>query len=184
MNSRFLSAWMALGVLGMAGALAIAATAAPIPNSFTVPVLVVHYFPTNGANIDLQATGDWGASIESTRAKTRRQTEEVLKALEEGSRYLAFRNPAAKPAVKYTVAGNLEFLHALTTFKKPGHRTPMTDYNQVAAEANFQDWVENKGVREVWIWGYHGGKVDLWESSPSTIGGCSLAITTWVACAA
>jgi hypothetical protein len=155
----------ALGIVGGMWSAGLAQAAQPVPASFTVPVLVVHYFPTNGTNIDLQATGDWGASLAATREKTRRQTREVLAALEEGSRYQGWRNKNAQPALKYTVAGSLEFLRPLPTFAKRGHRTPMTDYNQIAVEANFQDWVENKGVREIWVWGYHGGKVDLWESN-------------------
>jgi hypothetical protein len=168
MNSRIASAWLALGMAGAVGLTGAALAAETVPSTFTVPVLVVHYFPTNGSNIDLKATGDWGASLAATREKTRRQTREVLAALEDGSRYLGFRNPAAPPTVRYTVAGQLEFLRPLPTWAKPGHRTPMTDYNQIAAAAHFQDWVENKGVREVWIWGYHGGKVDLWESNLSS----------------
>ena len=26
-------------------------------------------------------------------------------------------------------------------------------------------WVEERGVKEVWIWGYHGGVLDLWVSN-------------------
>jgi len=131
----------------------------------TVPVLLVHYFPTNGTNIDRGVTGDWGASLESTRAKTARQTREVIAALEDGSRYLGFRRPEAKPCLRYVVAGSLEFLRPLPTFPKRGHRVPMTDYRQIAREIGLEDWVKNRGVRQVWLWGYHGGKVDLWESN-------------------
>ena len=41
----------------------------------------------------------------------------------------------------------------------------MTDYRSILKLANIEEWVERKGVKEVWIWGYHGGKVDLWESN-------------------
>jgi hypothetical protein len=30
---------------------------------------------------------------------------------------------------------------------------------------NIQKWVEQRGVKEVWIWGYHGGVLVLWESN-------------------
>jgi hypothetical protein len=118
-----------------------------------------------GSNIDLAATGDWGESLAATRAKTQRQTREIISALEEGSRYRAFADTNAGPCVKYRIAGTLEFLEPLPTWPKPGHRTPMTDYNRIMAAAKIRDWVENKGVKEVWLWAYHGGKVDLWESN-------------------
>ena len=132
---------------------------------FEVPVLLIHHFPVRGSNIDLAATGDWGESLAATRAKTQRQTREIISALEEGSRYRAFADTNAGPCVKYRIAGTLEFLEPLPTWPKPGHRTPMTDYNRIMAAAKIRDWVENKGVKEVWLWAYHGGKVDLWESN-------------------
>jgi hypothetical protein len=35
----------------------------------------------------------------------------------------------------------------------------MTDYNQITTRINAEDWVMNKGVKEIWIWGYQGSKV-------------------------
>ena len=41
----------------------------------------------------------------------------------------------------------------------------MTDYNKIMQRVGIKQWVEEKGVKEVWIWGYHGGVVGLWESN-------------------
>ena len=138
---------------------------------FEVPVLVLSFFPTNGDRVDVRVTGDWDAPLAETRAKTRRQTREAIEALEQGSRYRGYTNPVANPSLKYRVAGDLEFLKPLPTCSKEGHRTPMTDYGRIMADVNIRDWVEKRGVREVWIWGYHGGKVDLWESNMSSPSG-------------
>jgi hypothetical protein len=135
---------------------------------YTIKVLVLHYFPTNGQNIDVQITGDWGASLQETREKTRRMTREVCRALEEGSRYRAFADPHALPSLKYEIVGSKEFYKPLPTFKKSSHTVPMTDYFQIMEEINIQDWVEKQDVKEIWLWGYHGGKVDLWESNMSS----------------
>jgi hypothetical protein len=150
------------GVLAAAGADVVGAVDR---GPFAVPVLVLSYFPTNGAQIDVRVTGDWGASLADTRAKTRRLTGEIVEALEQGSRYRGYTNPAARPSLAYRVVGDLEFLRPLPTVAKPGHQTPMTDYQRILADADVRDWVERRGVKEVWLWGYHGGKVDLWESN-------------------
>lgn len=157
--------WLTFGVSAcfLRGATALAADVDRGP--FEVPVLVLSYFPTNGDRIDVRITGDWDAPLAETRTKTQRLTREVLAALEEGSCFRRYKNPVAKPSVTYRVVGNLEFLGPLPTFAKPGHRTPMTDYARIMADVNIQDWVQKRGAREVWIWGYHGGKVDLWESN-------------------
>ena len=41
----------------------------------------------------------------------------------------------------------------------------MTDYKKIMQRVNIKQWVEQKDVKEVWIWGYHGGVLDLWESN-------------------
>ncbi|MBI5384100.1 MAG: hypothetical protein HZA90_05375 [Verrucomicrobia bacterium] len=160
---------VALAAFGVITAPLAAFAAAQGP--FEVPVLVLSYFPTNGDLVDVRVTGDWGRPLAETRAKTQRQTREVLNALEQGSRYHGYKDAAAKPSLKYSVVGEMEFLRPLPTFAKPGHRTPMTDYARIMADVNIRDWVERRGVREVWIWGYHGGKVDLWESNMSSPSG-------------
>lgn len=142
--------------------------AAEVPKQFSIPVLVLGFFPTNGPLVDVKMTGDWGESLEKTREKTRRQTGEVIRALEEGSRFRGYLNSNAPPALKYTVAATREFLEPLPTFAKTGHKTPMTDYRRILNSVGSKDWVETQGVKEVWIWGYHGGKVDLWESNMSS----------------
>jgi hypothetical protein len=165
-----------VAILCSAGGL-LASAAGAIPDTFVIPILVIHYFPTNGANLDLRVTGDVGGSLEAIREKTQRQTREAMAALEAGSCYRAFLIPSTinhqpstnpTPTLRYQVAGSREFLEPLPTWAKPGHKTPMTDYRQILDRVNIKDWVEHQGVKEVWIWGYHGGKVDLWESNLSS----------------
>ncbi len=168
---KLLMPWFGLCAMGLALATAAENLAPPqkadrrLPDRFVIPILVLHYFPTNGTDLDIRVTGDVGGSLDAICVKTRRQTEEAIAALEEGSRYGAFRNPAAAATLKYKVAGSLEFLEPLPTWSKPGHKTPMTDYRRILNRVNIIDWVEHKGVKEVWLWGYHGGKVGLWESN-------------------
>jgi hypothetical protein len=160
MNFRLLPAHL-LAIL----CFALRAAAASAPDHFSIPLLVVSYFPTNGSNIDIHVTGDWGESLDKTREKTRRQTAEVIAALEEGSRFRAYANSNAKPVLNYRLAASREFFEPLPTCKKSGHETPMTDYRKIMEAIDLRRRVELEGIKEVWLWGYHGGKVDLWESN-------------------
>ncbi|MCU0316911.1 MAG: hypothetical protein MUC92_09990 [Fimbriimonadaceae bacterium] len=126
-----------------------------------IPVVVVNFFPLKGDQIDIEVTGDWGEKYATTKAKTERLTTEAIAALEEGSRFRAYKNPTARPSLRYQVVANYEFKEAMPTL--PGQK--LIDYGSIVRRIGIQDWVENRGVKQVWIWGYHGGKVDLWESN-------------------
>jgi hypothetical protein len=130
-----------------------------------IPVVVVKYFPVKGELIDQKVTGDWGAPLEETRKKTDQLIKEVLAALQEGARYHGYKDEAAKPSLAYRVVKTFEFLEPLPTVPHSGEGAPMTDYNKIMRRIGIKQWVEQKGVKEVWIWGYHGGVVGLWESN-------------------
>jgi hypothetical protein len=149
---------------GLVFLLCLCATAENAP-PFTIPVLVVRYFPVKDGNIDISVTGDVGDPVGAIRAKTGKLTEEIAAALGEGSRWRAFRDASAKPSLKYTIVDTVEFLEPLPTVSKLFHKEPMTDYNAIMERIGIRHWVEERGVREVWIWAYHGGKVGLWESN-------------------
>ena len=144
------------------------ATRSPVSSGdalFTIPVLLVYYFPVRGNQIDRDVTGDVGGSLEQLRAHPARTTPQVVDALERGSCYHGYKNPGAQPSLHYQIVESIEYLEPLPTWPKPGHRVPMTDYNDIMARIGIRQWVEEKGIKEVWIWGYHGGVIDLWESN-------------------
>ena len=130
-----------------------------------IPVLVVKYFPVKGDLIDVGVTGDWGASLKDTRAKTDKLAARVSKALQDGSRYHGYKNPRAKPSLVYRIVKTIEYLEPLPTVARRGRKVPNTDYIAIMKKIGIRKWVEDKGVKQVWIWGYHGGVVNLWESN-------------------
>jgi hypothetical protein len=130
-----------------------------------LPVLVVRYFPVKNGRIDRAITGDVDAPLEQIRQHTETTTQRVGQALETGSIYHGYKEPSAQPSLRYHRLETVDFLEPLPTWAKPGHRVPMTDYNAIMRRINIKHWVEERGVKEVWLWGYHGGVVDLWESN-------------------
>jgi hypothetical protein len=132
---------------------------------YVIPVLLVSYFPVRDNRLDRRVTGDVGAPLDVVRRHALDTTQRVIAALEAGSTYHGYKDSAARPSLRYDVIDSLEFQEPLPTWPKPGDPAPMTDYNAIMRRIDAEYWVEERGVREVWIWGYHGGVVGLWESN-------------------
>jgi hypothetical protein len=130
-----------------------------------IPVLVVKYFPVKGENIDIEITGDWGKSLTYTRHKTDSLTQQLVDFLNDASRFRAYKNPDAAPSLNYKIVKTIDFLEPLPTSKKIWQRTPFTDYQAIVERIDGRYWVDDERVKEIWLWGYHGGKVHLWESN-------------------
>jgi hypothetical protein len=133
--------------------------------AYEIPVLQINYFPVKNGNIDRAVTGDVSAPLDQIRAHVDRTTATVIDALERGSTYHGYKDPAARPSLTYRIVDTIEILEPLPTYSKPRHRVPMTDYNAILKRIDIESWVKDRGVKEVWLWGYHGGVIDLWESN-------------------
>ena len=132
---------------------------------FRLPVLVLSYFPERDGKIDRRATGDVGEPLENIRSHTQETTRRLVEALELGSIYHGYNVPGTPASLRYEVVGSIEYFEPLPTTTKAGHSVPMTDYRAIVERADIARWVTKTGVKEVWLWGYHGGVVDLWESN-------------------
>ncbi len=168
-------------------------------DQFTIPTLVISYFPLKRspikqdhwatrlarffsragssigqavealsekeARLDINITGDVDALLANIRRHVKKTTTQVGQALEQGSTYHGYKDPRARPSLRYQIVGEIEFLEPVPTLRKRGFDVPLTDYNAIMERVDIRSWVEERGVKEVWIWGYHGNKVVLWESN-------------------
>jgi hypothetical protein len=134
---------------------------------WTVPVLVLRYFPVTAdkRKIDIAVTSNVDAPLRTIREKCDRITRQAMAALEEGSRFRAYRDPKAVPSLKYTVVDTIDYLEAVP--RNP-EKPDKADYIKILQRAKIRDYVEKKGVKEVWIWGYHSKDLGPWESNMSS----------------
>jgi hypothetical protein len=132
---------------------------------YTIPVLVVCYFPIKGDRIDIDVTGDVGDPLADVRDRTDEATRTLVQSLEMGSTYHGYKDPAARPSLHYQVVDTIEFLEPLPVCEKVDDQAPMTDYYAIMDRVDIRRWVEDEGVKEVWLWAYHGDVVGLWESN-------------------
>jgi len=139
---------------------------APEPDPlFVVPVLVIRYFPVIGDQIDIAVTGDVSGSLADVRRHTVRATEGLIQAMETGSTYHGYKDPEAQPSLDYQIVGTIEFLEPVPITNKFYLGLPVADYNAIMERVDIQHWVEEVGVKEVWLWTYHDDVLGIWESN-------------------
>ncbi len=140
----------------------------PPKTSFNIPVLMLSYLPQNPNNpneLDLSIVGPYlqeGTTINDIKRKITQLSNELISSLEKGSTFHKYKDPSSEPALKHSIIDSKEFL-------RPILRTTNTDflflnnrdwgvtadhYNELK-NIDICDYVENKGVKEVWIWMYH-----------------------------
>jgi hypothetical protein len=143
---------------------------------WAVPVLVIRYFPTTNRGRDLDLKVTEGPAAEGLLAKMKekctRMTTETARALEEGSRFRAYRHPYAPPSLRYEIVETIDVLEAVPhDARKKGY----SDYHAILKRAKAKEYVEKRGVKEVWIWGYHSKTLAPWESNMSSPSGLDIS---------
>ena len=138
----------------------------------SVPILELKYFPLqiSSSNLDGEITGT-NESITTMRSRVSNLSNSTLAGMEEGTKYKGYKNSAAKPYLDFSIQESKEFLKAMPLSStqvpwNPGIYRP--DYvKMLTQDVNICDYVDNRGVKEVWIWGYHYRNIEPVESNMS-----------------
>ena len=143
-------------------------TPTPIQGAYNIPVLVIEYFPTkDGVTIDTDvATYDIpvGTTIATMRSRTADLTTRLVAALEQGSTYHGYKDSSATPSLNFSIVQTIEYLSAVPLTNQTYGGKLIADYYTMMSDLNISDYVQTKGVKEVWIWGY-AGNFTGWESN-------------------
>ena len=139
---------------------------------FEIPVLILRFLPTlDGINIDVSQARDFWSPGYSTLAamKLKLTTFDIRMKwmIEEASRFRGYRNAAAKRALGVRV------VDIITVYEQTppglsrqtdasGKLIPEVDYRRMFERLGIENYVNNLGVREIWMWN---GSVD--SSFPS-----------------
>ena len=135
---------------------------------FEVPVLVIRYLPTaDGTNLDVSVDPDywWLNPISLTDLKSNIDAfmNRSKFALEEGSRFRAYKKGISFPSIGYRVIGILTVYEptppglVIGMSKDPdGDPTEYPiyepDYQSIFERFDVADYVTNHGVEEIWFW--------------------------------
>jgi hypothetical protein len=138
---------------------------------YTVPVVVIAFMPTDdGVNVNSDETGVT-MSLSDLSDHINEMNTQIKFALEEGSRFHGYKDPAAKPSLGYKVVGCIAAYVPLPRDTVPvpwdkSHVRP--DYKRILEILGAKQWVEEQGAKEIWLWGYHHGDIEPAESNMSS----------------
>lgn len=135
---------------------------------YNLYVLELSYVPLDKDNpnlINLDIIGPYlnqKTTIEEVRERIKKISNKLIFDLEEGSSYLKYKNSDSKPIINYNIIESKEFLRPILRTDNPEWiLSDSTDWGLTAdhfnelKNINICDYVDNKGVKEVWIWMYH-----------------------------
>ena len=146
-------------------------------------VVILCYFPTqDGVHLDAEETGpDLGGGpyplndIEDLVADNNIMMKHML---EERTKFRGYKNPDADPYLGYEVVDVVYVYEPMPRFLKVPFQGNIAngtinfmDVPKMAERFDFEDYVDNQDVDEVWIWGYHHDVPDGifgWESEMSS----------------
>jgi len=116
-----------------------------------IPVLVLNYFPIKDGRLDPDVTG-MNDDLDSIRSKVDGLTVATVDALERGSVYHGYKNPDAASSLDYDILESKEFLYPIP---KSAPSSKFADHITILNDINICDYVDNRGIKEVWVWMYH-----------------------------
>lgn len=130
-----------------------------------VGFLSLAYIPRNPQNQDrVDPSTGYRMTVSELESKIDLADRELEKALEQGSTYHGYKDNQAKPYLDYFREDRIikyeDFPHHLNT--------TYPDYNRILHEIDICDYVDNRGVKEVWLWGYHNSRTTPVESKMSS----------------
>lgn len=143
-----------------------------------IPVLMITYLPTtDGTSLNATETGS-SESLTSKLTQINTFAHYTKFMLEEASRFRGYRfnrgeiSTPVTPYLGYKIIDHIVIYDQMPRGNevpwKLGQGVFRPDYIKILNDQNITHYVNNLGVKEVWIWGYHHGVIEPTESNMSS----------------
>ena len=137
--------------------------ATPVPEHLNeIPVVIMRFLPTaDGVNLDVSKAPDfWDLgeiTLKDLKSKIDLFDKRVKFMLEEGTRFRGYKNANAVPSIGYRVVEYITVYEQtpkgpINTHLKDGTPLYSPDYHKIFERFNMEHYVNNLGVKEIWIW--------------------------------
>ena len=134
---------------------------------YTIKVLDLSYIPTINGYVDISQTGDWqNTNINALITNINNLRTGLINTLNIGSTYHHYKDPYAARSLDYQIFEKKIFYTPVPpSTKYQGMGAPSADHLKILNDLNICDYVENKNIKQVWIWMYHTDTVAPIESN-------------------
>lgn len=138
-----------------------------------VPVMIIRYLPTlDGVTVNEPVAATGGTVLE-LRNRIHQMDIETKFKLEEGSKFRGYGDPGTDPSLGYRVVRIVNVFESIPPDTNPAHATStpglfLPDYESIVERFEGESWVNDRGVSEIWMWGYHTDQIGPWESNMSS----------------
>ena len=132
-----------------------------------LPVLSIRFLPDadGDGTIDVDSTGYVG-TVDSLRQRIEELDTAGSWWMTESTRYRGYA-VSSEPSLGFSIIDSLEFIGAVPIGEavpgKEGWYRP--DYRTILTGLGVCDWVDDQGVREIWMWTQHHGEIEPAESN-------------------
>lgn len=136
-----------------------------------VPVLSISFLPDADSDgvIDFEAT-NWTGSVGDLRHRVRELNNAGAWWATEATRYRGEGSTGTDPSLGFRIVDQIEFEtsvpEGLPVPWNPGWFRP--DYLEILTGIEVCRWVDGLGVREIWMWTQHHGRIEPVESNMSS----------------
>lgn len=126
---------------------------------WVVPVVSVAYYPLADGKLDTTTAiqdkyGEYNLTYSQVATKVDGLITQTETALEAGQQ-----------VIDYQIIDHQEKLIAVPLTEQTYNDLPLPDYQQMMLELDICSYVENQGIKEVWLWTYGGVGKAGWESN-------------------
>ena len=150
--------------------------ATPAPGHlYEIPVIIMRFLPTvDGENLDVAKVPDYWTlgeiSLADMKARIDTFDKRIKFMLEEGSRFRGYKDPATPPSLGYRVVEYITLYEhtppgPVTAHQNDGSPLYSPDFHQIFDRFNMEHYVNNLGVKEIWVW-MGGGNADFPSYDP------------------
>lgn len=137
-----------------------------------IPVITLAYLPIDDEErLKREIVGsdlpDDMLGVDIVRQKIQTQEAEYIELIKESSRFRGYKDAEAPSSIGYVVLERLEYTEEIPVLPSKNY---LTDKNLYLSRINVCDYVDNQGVREVWVYMYHNDGVAAPTESDMAMG--------------